>query len=247
MDNAYIEYCITMKKDTILNILFPRRCPVCGGIVRPAGSLICPPCFQELSFVKSPVCKKCGKEIADETMEYCEDCMSYRHAFEYGLALVNYDETARKSMVQIKYKNKREYLDFYGAAIAVRYEHTIRRMEVDALVPVPVHRSRRRKRGFNQAEVLADIIGEKLNLPVEAGMLIRTRKTLPQKELTASERLKNLSGAFRAGTIPKGVKAVLLVDDIYTTGSTVEACARVLRDAGVERVYVAVVCMTGGR
>ncbi|MBQ7796375.1 MAG: ComF family protein [Lachnospiraceae bacterium] len=236
-----------MQKHTILNILFPRRCPVCGEIVRPAGSLICPSCFRELSFVKSPVCKKCGKEIVDETMEYCEDCMSHRHAFDYGVALLNYDEAARKSMAQIKYNNKREYLDFYGAAMAARYEKTIRRMQVDAIVPIPVHSSRRRKRGFNQAELLAEILAERLNIPMEPELLIRTRKTLPQKELSAMDRLKNLSGAFRAGKIPEGIKSVLLVDDIYTTGSTIEACARVLRTAGVEKIYFAVICMTGGR
>lgn len=236
-----------LNKETILNILFPRRCPVCGEIVKPAGSLICPSCFRELSFVKSPVCKKCGKEIMDETMEFCEDCMAHRHAFEYGVALLNYDEVARTSMVQVKYHNKREYLDFYGAAIAARYEQTIRRMNVDAIVPIPIHRSRLRKRGFNQAEILAEIAGERLGIPVRPEILIRTKKTLPQKELSAAERLKNLSGAFDAGVVPLEIRRILLVDDIYTTGSTIEACSRVLRAAGVEEVYFAVICMTGGR
>ena len=77
--------------------------------------------------------------------------------------------------------------------------------------------------------------------------LVRSKRTLPQKELSAAERLKNLSGAFLAGEIPAGVRSVLLVDDIYTTGSTIEACARALRNAGVEHVYFAVICMTGGR
>lgn len=236
-----------MNKETILNILFPRHCPVCGEIAKPPGSLICPACFHKLSYVKPPVCKKCGKEILDETEEFCGDCMKRRHAFESGLALMNYDETARRSMAWIKYKNKREYLDFYGAALAARYETQIRRMEADALVPVPVHPSRKRARGFNQAEVLAVLLGKRLGIPVESGMLIRDKRTKPQKELSAAERLKNLSGAFRAGAIPEGIRTVLLVDDIYTTGSTVEACARALRSAGVSRVYFVVICMTGGR
>lgn len=236
-----------MKKQTILDILFPRRCPVCGEITEPAGSLICPSCFRELSFVKSPTCKKCGKEIASETMEYCEDCISHRHIFEYGVALLNYNETARTSMAQIKYKNKREYLDFYGEALATRYEKQIRRMQVDVIVPVPVHRSRRRRRGFNQAELLAEVMGERLGLPVEADTLVRTKKTLPQKELSAGDRLRNLSGAFRVGNISADIRSVLLVDDIYTTGSTIEACARVLKKAGVEHVYFAVICTGGGR
>lgn len=235
------------RKETILNILFPRRCPVCGEIVKPAGRLICPTCFRELSFVKSPICKKCGKEIEDETMEFCEDCMAYRHAFEYGMALFNYNDVAKNSMVQIKYHNKREYLDFYGTALAVRFEREIRKMNVDAIIPVPVHPSRRRKRGFNQAEVLAKILGDRLGIPVKPELLKRTKKTLPQKELTAGERLKNLSGAFQAETIPADVRRVLLVDDIYTTGSTVEACTRVLKASGAETIYFVVICMAGGR
>ncbi|MCI8455118.1 MAG: ComF family protein [Lachnospiraceae bacterium] len=234
-------------RETILNLLFPRRCPVCGEIVQPAGRRICPSCLKRLSFVKAPVCKKCGKEISDDAAEYCEDCLSGRRTFEYGAALLNYDETARRSMAQIKYKNKREYLDFYGLALAARYEKTIRRMGIDVIVPVPVHASRRRARGFNQAELLADILGRQLRLPVRPELLVRKKRTLPQKELTASERFKNLSGAFQAQRPFPKLRAVLLVDDIYTTGSTIEACTRALKEAGVPRVYFVVLCMTGGR
>lgn len=165
-----------MNKETILNVLFPRHCPVCGEIVKPPGGLICPACFHKLSFVKQPVCKKCGKEIQDAAEEFCGDCTKRRHAFESGLALMNYDETARRSMAWIKYKNKREYLDFYGAALAARYEKQIRRMHADVLVPVPVHPSRKRARGFNQAEVLAVCLEKRLGIPVGSGMLIRDKK-----------------------------------------------------------------------
>ena len=107
-----------MKFNKILDILYPRRCPVCGDITGGSGRMICPDCLRKLSFVKSPVCKKCGKEIEDESMEFCPDCMRHPRAFEYGIALLNYDEAARHSMAQIKYNNKREYLDFYGTALA---------------------------------------------------------------------------------------------------------------------------------
>lgn len=237
----------SMKRESILNVLFPRRCPVCGEIVKPAGRLICPPCVKKLSFVTSPVCKKCGKEIPDETAEFCEDCLGRRHAFEYGVALLNYNEAARRSMAKIKYSNKREYLDFYGTALAARYKGVFRRMGVEALVPVPVHAARRRKRGFNQAEVLAEVLGRELGIPVRPEFLTRTKRTEPQKDLTAAERLKNLSGAFSAGGTAGEASSVLIVDDIYTTGSTMEACARALRGAGTGRIYFAVICTTGGR
>lgn len=236
-----------MNKDTILNIFFPRRCPVCGEITEPPGSLICPACFQKFSFVKSPVCKICGKEIESPAAEYCRDCLRHGHSFEYGAALLNYDETARKSMAKIKYHNKREYLDFYGMAMAARFEKLVAGMGVDVIVPVPVHRSRRRARGFNQAQVLAEILGGRLGISVRPKILVRAKKTQPQKNLSARERLSNLSGAFAVGKVPDGVTSVLIVDDIYTTGSTMEACAAALKAAGVKRVYFLVICMTGGR
>lgn len=236
-----------MREEWLTGILFPRRCPVCGEIVEPAGRLICPSCLKRLSFVRSPVCKRCGKEIANAAAEYCADCAGRSRSFEYGVALLNYDETARRSMARIKYENKREYLDFYGAAMARRYEKTIRRMNAGALVPVPVHASRFRERGFNQAGLLAEIVGKRLGIPTAPKMLVRDKRTLPQKSLSAAERLRNLSGAFRAEEPVRGLDSVLLIDDIYTTGSTIEACARALRDAGIRRVYFAVICVTGGR
>ena len=120
-------------------------------------------------------------------------------------------------------------------------------MNVDVIIPVPVHPSRRRKRGFNQAEVLAKIMGERLGIPVRTDLLTRTKKTLPQKELSAGERLKNLSGAFRAEVIPAEIRRILLVDDIYTTGSTIEACTRALKTSGAQAIYFVVICMAGGR
>ena len=98
--------------DFMTDILFPRRCPVCGGIVLPKGDLICPGCMTKLSWVRRPVCKKCGKEVLDETIEYCYDCTRHKRSFDYGLSLINYDDTASRSMARIKYNNRREYLDF---------------------------------------------------------------------------------------------------------------------------------------
>ena len=241
-----------MNKETILNVLFPRHCPVCGEIVKPPGGLICPACFHKLSFVKQPVCKKCGKEIQDAAEEFCGDCTKRRHAFESGLALMNYDETARRSMAWIKYKNKREYLDFYAEAAAekLRQYESREEWQFDGLVPVPVHPARKRKRGFNQAEVLAKRMGERLEMPVCPEFLYRIRNTEPLKELNPDERLRNLQQAFQADAEAiraSGVQNVLLVDDIYTTGSTAEACTRALLSAGIEKVCFFAVCIGQGR
>jgi ComF family protein len=236
-----------MYPSFFIDLLFPRRCPVCDGIVMPKGRLICPECVKKLSFVKNPVCKKCGKEVISTDIEYCLDCVRHKRTFEHGRALINYDENAGSSMAKIKYKNKREYLDFYGEAICARYGKLIRRMESDVLVPVPVHPSRRKERGFNQAELLARRIGEHLGIAVCSTMLVRNKKTMPQKGLDPAGRLKNLEEAFSAGEMIKEVESVILVDDIYTTGSTIEACTRALKKAGIKRVYFLAICIGRGQ
>lgn len=236
-----------MLTSNLISLLFPRRCPVCGEIVIPEGELICSLCIKKLSFVKQPVCKKCGKEVTAMETEFCLDCTRHKRSFEYGRALLNYDEKAGHSMAQVKYRNKREYLDFYGEAICIRYEQVVGRMDADALVPVPVHPSRKRQRGFNQAQILAERIGEKMHIPICPALLVRNKKTVPQKQLNPSERLKNLEEAFMPGIRPDCVKSVILVDDIYTTGSTMEACARALKKAGIINVYFLVICIGRGQ
>ena len=96
-----------------IDMLFPRRCPVCFDIVQPSGYLICPDCLLKLSPIKKPSCKKCGKEVIHERIEYCLDCTRHPRSFEYNLSVFRYNHYASLSMSAIKYKNKREFLDFY--------------------------------------------------------------------------------------------------------------------------------------
>lgn len=233
--------------DCAIDALFPRRCPVCGRIVMPKGKLVCPDCLNGLSWVKSPVCKCCGKELPVDTVEYCFDCARRPRSFVYGRALINYNETASRSMARIKYNNCREYLDFYAAEMVRRLGPAVKRMGAQALVPVPVHPERMRTRGFNQAEELARRLSAGLGLPVETGLLARNKNTAPQKDLNPAQRLKNLEEAFTARRPAAGLASVILVDDIYTTGSTIEACSRVLKRAGISRVYFLCICIGGGR
>ena len=230
-------------KESVISLFFPRRCPVCGDIVEPFGELICPGCVGELSPVRQPACKKCGKEVESGRMEYCYDCSRHPKTFRQNFALLNYNAAASRSMSAIKYKGRREYLDFYSRAVCVRFAGMIGRIAPDTIVPVPIHPSRMRSRGFNQAELLACCMGRQLGIPVSAKGLRRAKKTLPQKQLDQAERLKNLQQAFVPGQLPRGVKTVLLVDDIYTTGSTLESCATALKSMGVETVYGLTLCI----
>ena len=169
-------------------------------------------------------------------------------SFASGKALLLYNEAARRSMAAVKYKNRREYLDFYSQALVHRYGRWLSFIGADALVPVPVHATRLRTRGFNQAEELAVRISRLSGIPVCSDFLIRTRKTVAQKNLNAAERLKNLQSAFGISPYyqksPEAVpKTIVLIDDIYTTGSTAEACSRILMAAGAERVHVLTICI----
>ena len=163
------------------------------------------------------------------------------------MALINYNEIAGRSMARIKYHGCREYLDFYAEAMLRRFAPAISRLSPDCIIPIPVPPSRLKKRGFNQAEELAARIARKTGIPLENGFLKRIKKTLPQKSLDPAARLKNLEPAFDCARLPPGIHTVLLIDDIYTTGSTMEACARALKSAGAEKVAFAVICIGSGR
>ena len=128
-----------------------------------------------------------------------------------------------------------EMLSEYGAAL--------RRFRPDVIIPVPVHPSRYRKRGYNQAEILARKLGERLQIEVCSTLLVRVKRTRPQKELNTAERMRNLQKAFIVeGTLPKRYRRILLIDDIYTTGSTMETCTRRLKEAGAEKVFCISIC-----
>lgn len=228
----------------LADALFPPRCPVCGEIV-PVGTpgRICPTCFPKLDFVKGPVCMKCGRELADPSAKYCPDCEKHPKSFAYGYALCNYDDLMQHTVTRIKYANRREYIAPLAAVFADRYRDRIREMHADCMVPVPIHPDRRKTRGFNQAELLARELGSRLNIPVRTDLLFRTRKTQPQKELSPDERIRNLLEAFTAPEQAAAGLDVILIDDIYTTGSTIEACTRVLRAAGAGKVYFLTLCI----
>lgn len=233
----------------LLESLYPRRCPVCDEIVALGETLICTGCLKQISWVTGPACKACGREVSQERTEYCPDCMRRRHSFDRGMSLCNYNQITSRSMARIKYQGRREYLDFYGTAIAEQLGKGLAAFGAEWLVPVPIHPARERTRGFNQAQVLAERISSemerlyKVKIPVENDLLYRRKKTLPQKDLNPEARLKNLEEAFEAGEISGDIRRVILVDDIYTTGSTADACAKVLKRAGVKEVLVVTICI----
>ena len=231
-------------KALLLDSIYPPRCPVCHEIAK-AGRSICKDCLPLMDFVKGAVCLKCGKELYDESQDSCSDCAALPKSFEYGLALLNYDDISAESMIKIKYKNKREYIKTYARLIALRYGDKIKNTGADALIPVPVHKNRLAARGYNQSAILAEFISSETGIKMADNILFRIKDTKAQKELDPASRLKNLSEAFVCGDIPGNLHNFIIVDDIYTTGSTAEACTRILKSAGADKVYCISICIGG--
>lgn len=223
------------KTEWLWDLLFPRRCPVCDGVLRFGREDICPECFGKVRFIREPVCMKCGKELTEEE-EYCRDCAGKRHAYIQGAAVFEYTSVAA-SIYRFKYGGRQEYARFFGRCMAAELEGRMRRWQVQALVPVPVHPSRKRKRGYNQAELLAGVISSRTGIPVRKDIIVRQKKTAPQKELNEKQRQNNLKKAFKIGQNDVKLNITIIVDDIYTTGSTIDAMAKVLLEAGISQVY----------
>lgn len=220
----------------LLDILYPRRCPVCDRAVKPFGSLVCETCKEEFRYIREPYCMKCGKELEKEETEYCGDCMRHRHLFDGGRAVFAYKDMS-DSIYRFKYKGRQEYAAYYAECIVKRLGEWIMRCRPDALVPVPVHSGKKRMRGYNQAEVLARELGKIMNIPVETKLIKRVRKTAPMKDLSVSERQNNLKRAFKICHNDVKLSTIIIIDDIYTTGSTINAMSYELRKAGVRRIY----------
>lgn len=222
--------------NSFLSLLYPRRCPVCDEPVKPWNALICRECEAALTYIKPPRCMKCGKHIGDDGKEYCADCAVGGHFYDSGRALFSYQGVS-PSIARFKYHGRREYAAFYAACMAEALGDFIRDCKADAFVPVPLHKSRQRARGYNQAEVLARELSALTGVPVCGDLVERTKKTVPMKELPAAERQNNMKKAFKILRNDVKLDTVIIIDDIYTTGSTIDAMSRELKKAGVKRIY----------
>ena len=166
--------------ENILDILCPKTCPMCDKIISRHEN-ICTTCHSKLVYIHEPKCKKCGKELRDETKEYCADCSVKKHYFKLNVAVFEYSDMVSKSLYKFKYHNRRTYARFYGEAIAKRCARDIRRWNPDVIVPVPIHYKKRIKRGYNQAALIARELGKEINIYVDEKYLYRVVNTRPMK------------------------------------------------------------------
>lgn len=157
--------------------------------------------------------------------------------FKEGRAVFLYDDIMRKSIYRFKYNERAEYAEFYALEIYNRYSKKIKEWNPDVIVPIPLHKSKLKKRGYNQAYLIAKKLSDLTNIPVDNSLLFRVKKTEIQKNLGANERESNLKNAFKIRSNRVQYLSAMLVDDIYTTGATFSNASEALKGGGITCIY----------
>ena len=217
-------------KNFIIALFYPKKCVICNNILefKNIENYICNFCSKNIPYIKGNTCNKCGVPIDNGIL--CQNCFNNSFAFDYGFSAFKY-ELVKKSLFRFKYKCVKS--DGYGIAkIMVNYlleYHNDIIDNIDLIVSVPIHIEKMKEREFNQSEILAEFIAKELNISYIRDVLIRVRNTVPQNTLNINERKNNVKGAFKVNNLDViKDKKIMVIDDIFTTGSTINECARVM-------------------
>uniref|UniRef100_A0A7C4LZP2 ComF family protein n=1 Tax=candidate division CPR3 bacterium TaxID=2268181 RepID=A0A7C4LZP2_UNCC3 len=233
----------SLLKNGVFDLLFPRFCTGCGV----EGSWICSECLKKIDIIKNPFCPECRR--LTHIGEFCDACKN--EFFLDGILIcANFgDGVLKEAIHQFKYEFISDTGDILGKIMAGKIISVLSSkyhvlwgdgLEFDFIIPVPLHEKRKRWRGFNQAELLAKKISDSLKIKTKYNVLVRKINTVPQMELDREERLKNLRDVFNVETNDYSSlrnKNILLVDDVTTTGATLEECAKLLKNNGAKNVW----------
>ena len=212
----------------IIDLLFPPRCGGC----QTAGSLWCAACRAAITPIEPPWCEKCGEPLAADGL--CANCRVYPLQIEKIRSAALFDGVLRKAIHRFKYERLASLAEPFGEMLADYWRAA--QLSADWLMPVPLHPSRERDRGYNQSELLARQLARRVNVPLSRRGLRRTRATAVQMTLTAAQRRENVAGAFVCVEARVRGTRVVVVDDVSTTGATLEACAQAVLKAGAASV-----------
>lgn len=226
--------------ESFLEILYPEinTCLVCGEYDDEIGTnYICYSCNKNLSRLKDPLCNICSKPIdQNSSINICLECKKNKRYFETVKSLLHYDNQVQKIIHKYKYYDKAYYCKLFGSML-YNYIKENNYCEFDLITSIPLHKSKIKSRGYNQSELIAKYIAKKINI-LYSKCLKRINKTKVQNELSKHERRKNVKNAFIAiDTHIIKNKTVLIIDDIYTTGATINECSRVLIEEGAKNIY----------
>lgn len=227
-----------------LDLIYPRICVGCGCPVGYDGHLLCGKCLLTLSVIHAPFCRHCGDPVAGHVEHdyLCSYCKRRPPSFRAARSAVRYRGAAQKLIKALKYQGMTAVADDAVPLLAAVVASFYSGVKFDAVLGVPLHHKRRRSRGYNQSALLANKLGRWLDVPSPQFVVYRRRNTPSQTGLSLAARNRNVSGAF-AVRRPEWIEGrrVLLVDDVMTTGATVNACSRALVKAGAASVRVATV------
>ena len=232
---------------TMLNLVYPPQCVHCGSEMEAGDGCppLCPDCCRLLGPEQWLGCRRCGAVVEGSPRpQQCPTCRRFGLQFDATSPLGTYDGALRQVVLAMKRLSRSPLSAAVGQLLAERRGAELAQFRPSVIVPIPMHWWRRMCRGVNSAEVVAESVGRRLNVPVARRALVRRRHTAPQRDLSPRQRFLNVRGAFglrRADPARWKDSHVLLVDDILTTGATCSEAARVLKEAGAAAVAVAVV------
>lgn len=219
----------------VSSIVFPHHCAFCDRPLE--DGYFCEDCSKKLPFITGNTCPICGCQI-DAGIDMCDECKSGAHYFYKNVSVFRYTSEFIDVIHRFKYNKGRYLAKPFAEFMAKRIEEED--FPVDFIIPIPLHPEKEEERGYNQSLLLARYIGRILNIPVLDNALVRDIYTVSQTKLKKEKRRENVCGAFSVkNRLAIDSKIILLIDDILTTGSTMDECSRVLLDNGARRVYSA--------
>jgi ComF family protein len=230
---------------SLLNLVYPLECRVCKRGLNPYVTVpLCQECKAALRMNLPPFCLKCGKSlpIAGGNQCTCHECRYASYAFERNWAATQYEGVIKECIHALKFNGYINLVPFISELLLNFARLHSNLAAFDLIIPVPLHPTRQRERTFNQAELIAKGFSQDAKVPMDADVLAKTKHTPPQTQLSKEQRQYSSNGAFSV-TDPSLVhhRKILLIDDVFTTGSTLNACARALRENGAQGVWCLVV------
>lgn len=221
-----------------LNMIYPKRCIACGEFLSHDDTrFACISCWKKIEVIKPLSCRMCSRPL-DYGGEYCPECRNKVFPYQALYSTLKYGDIIREYLHRIKFGKRAYLLKPLECFLFDVFERNKLMLSADALIPVPLHPVRFRERGFNQSEILCDAISGKYNIRVLKDILVRKKNTLPQFDLSKSERHTNIADAFYISPVKKMLlpRTIVLVDDICTTGATFRECALTLKKSGVKNI-----------
>lgn len=215
-------------KDDILQIIFPPKCVFCGDLTD--NSDVCENCWKSVFWITEPCCQTCGQPFELSDRNYCKQCALNTHYFDEARSVFGYDNVTRAAILNLKNKDATYLADTFANWMCRVGKKILKNYEI--IIPVPIHRNKLLRRFYNQSALLAQKIAIKSNkiyLPLALEKFVKTR---PQEGLTREQRLKNIQNSFRANSKfldQLNGKDIILIDDVMTTGATVDECAKILK------------------